>query len=222
MRPAPGSERSNCSSASASRARSGASTPTRTRCRAGMRQRAMIALALACRPQVLLADEPTTALDATVQIQILLLLRELQRDLGLVDHPRDARSRCGGRGRRPDLGDVCRPHRRDRHRASGRARSAPPLHDRPAAQPRGGGFGQGRAPPDDSRQPAGPRRPPGRMPVRSALLPRDRQVPRDPAFGRGSATGTWPPAGARRRPPPPTGPGRSRCGPRRRPDTGSR
>src|SRR5437588_1347646 len=49
----------------------------------GLRQRAMIALALSCRPSLLLADEPTTALDATVHIQVPILLRKLQRDLGM-------------------------------------------------------------------------------------------------------------------------------------------
>jgi peptide/nickel transport system ATP-binding protein len=49
----------------------------------GLRQRAMIALALSCRPSLLLADEPTTALDATVQIQVLVLLRKLQKELGM-------------------------------------------------------------------------------------------------------------------------------------------
>jgi peptide/nickel transport system ATP-binding protein len=50
----------------------------------GLRQRAMIAVAISCGPALLLADEPTTALDATVQIQVLVLLRKLQRELGMA------------------------------------------------------------------------------------------------------------------------------------------
>jgi oligopeptide/dipeptide ABC transporter ATP-binding protein len=49
----------------------------------GMLQRAMIAMALSCRPQVLVADEPTTALDVTIQAQILQLIKNLQSDLGM-------------------------------------------------------------------------------------------------------------------------------------------
>jgi peptide/nickel transport system ATP-binding protein len=91
----------------------------------GMRQRAMIALALACRPQLLLADEPTTALDATVQIQILLLLRELQQELGMavifVTHDVGVAAEIADRvavmyaGRLVELGPVAEVVKRPRH-----------------------------------------------------------------------------------------------------------
>ena len=79
----------------------------------GMRQRAMIAMALANDPALLIADEPTTALDVTVQAQVLDLMRGLQKDSGagmlLITHDLGVVADLADRV----AGDVCRAHRRD-------------------------------------------------------------------------------------------------------------
>src|ERR1700722_9436494 len=95
----------------------------------GMRQRVMIAMALSCRPKVLIADEPTTALDVTVQAQILKLMRQLRADFGaailLITHDMGVVAEMSDRvivmyaGRKVEEGDTitlfdnpCHPYTR--------------------------------------------------------------------------------------------------------------
>ena len=137
-----------------------------------MNQRVMIAMAIACNPRLLIADEPTTALDVTIQAQILDLLRGLQRERGmalvLVTH---------------NMGVVAEMARRVAVMYAGQVveeRSADALFAAPAASVHGGAArGDARAqhgrhaPRDDSRHGAGPLRPAARLPVRAALHVRD-------------------------------------------------
>ena len=99
----------------------------------GMRQRAMIAMAIANDPKLLIADEPTTALDVTIQAQILEVLKAAQERDARGDHPDHPRPGPRRRARRPRGGDVCRPRRRDRRRSHDLRRAAASLHRRPDA-----------------------------------------------------------------------------------------
>ena len=84
----------------------------------GMRQRAMIAMAIANDPDVIIADEPTTALDVTIQAQVLEVLKKAQQETGAArdhDHPRPRRGR---RDRRSGHRDVRRPAGRAGQRAT--------------------------------------------------------------------------------------------------------
>ncbi|OLT11373.1 dipeptide/oligopeptide/nickel ABC transporter ATP-binding protein [Actinomadura sp. CNU-125] len=111
----------------------------------GMRQRVMIAIALACEPELLIADEPTTALDVTIQRQILDLLRRVQRDRGmslmLISHDlavvagQTDRVAVMYAGRLAEVGETRRVFGAPRHRYTHALLAATPTLDHERAAP---------------------------------------------------------------------------------------
>ena len=120
----------------------------------GMRQRAMIAMAITCNPDLLIADEPTTALDVTVQAQVLEVLMEIKDAHRLGDHADHPRPRRGRRTRRQRDGDVRRPPGRVRRRRAGVLRDPAPVHARVAGVAAARRRQRGREAEADPRRPA--------------------------------------------------------------------
>ena len=143
----------------------------------GMRQRVMIAMALSCNPKLLLADEPTTALDVTIQAQILEIMARLSRELGtaviIITHNLGVVARYADRVNVMYAGKIV-----ETASAQGAVREpAAPVHDRPAevgAAPRPGAEGPARSRSRACRR-TSCNRPTGLL-VRAALRVQDRQV----------------------------------------------
>ena len=140
----------------------------------GMRQRVMIAIGLACDPRLIIADEPTTALDVTIQAQILKLMKDLSRRPRHRHGDHHPQSRRGRPLRRSGERDVCGEDGRAGHGRADLPSPAPSLHARPpalGAAARPAARRQAR----DHRGPAAqPARPAAGLPLRRRAATRSR------------------------------------------------